>query len=381
MTTKEIGELRRRFKPDKSAIRRIYGCYVNSQREILADLDEALGMMPQEEAEQYLNFLKKVLSGAPGRNLIDIVFSNQQVMDSDEHRLLMALRDSGLEDTARRQEFYRQVIDSLDMGEDNYLLLLAGEDYDVPRRGKDGQRDDDGSEEVFRYFVCAICPVKDGKVELGYFSGENEFHNCLSKQLVGAPALGFLFPAFDDRRANIYNMLYYVRKPEEPHHELIDGVFHTDLPMTAAEEREAFQAALSDALGEACSMELFQSVHERLAEKIEEYRESRDPEPLTVSPRELGELLVNCGVPEEKTEVFRQRCGEEFGEGAVLRPENLIDSKRFEVRTGDATLHVSPDRSYLVETRIIDGRKYILIPADEGAEINGFSVHIAGAAD
>ena len=376
MNQKEIGELRRRFQPDKTAISRIYGCYVNSQKEIVSYIDESLGVMPQEEAEQYLSFLKKALSGTPGKNLIDIVFSNQQVMDSDEHRALMALRDSGLKDQKQRNAFFQRIIDCLDMGESNYLILMAHDAYDVPFRGKDGERQDDAGDRVFRYVVCAICPVKDGKLELGYFSGENEFHNCLAKQIVGAPELGFVFPAFDNRAANIYNALLYCRKPDELHREFIDGIFHIEAPMSATEQQAAFQTALADALEEKCSLDVVQSVHERLRERIEEHKESKDPEPLTVSAKDLGAILTDCGVSEELTASFRERYAEQFGEGAVLRPENLIDSRRFEVKTGDATLTVDPARSYLIETRAIDGRKYILIPADEGADINGLSVHI-----
>ena len=44
MNQKELGELRRRFRPEKSAISRVYGCYVNSNKEILSDLDEPLGL-------------------------------------------------------------------------------------------------------------------------------------------------------------------------------------------------------------------------------------------------------------------------------------------------------------------------------------------------
>ena len=73
MNQKEINELRRRFHPEKSAISRVYGCYVNSSKEIVSDLDESLGMMPQEESEKYLSLLKKGLSGSLGKNLIDIV--------------------------------------------------------------------------------------------------------------------------------------------------------------------------------------------------------------------------------------------------------------------------------------------------------------------
>lgn len=105
MNQKEIAELRRRFKPDKSAISRIYGCYVNSGKEVISYIDESLGMMPEEEVEKYLGLLKKALSGTQGKNLIDIVFSTDQVVDSDEHRLLMALRDSGLKDGEIRQTF------------------------------------------------------------------------------------------------------------------------------------------------------------------------------------------------------------------------------------------------------------------------------------
>ena len=186
MNKKEISEIKRRFRPENSNIDHVYGCYVNSSKEVISYLDESLALMPEEEKKQYLDFLKKVLSGAQGRNLSDIVFTTAQVTDSAEHRLLMSLRDDKAD---ARQEFFQTVIENYD-SEDNYLILCANDTYDVPYRGHD---DVDKSAEhyatehddqVFRYFVCAICPVKDGKLALGYFSGENEFHNCLSKQLV-----------------------------------------------------------------------------------------------------------------------------------------------------------------------------------------------------
>ena len=106
--------------------------------------------------------------------------------------------------------------------------------------------------------------------------------------MVAPPELGFLFPAFDDRAANLYNALFYARKPDQLHQEVIDAVFHTEPPMSAAEQREAFQGALTDALGEACSMEVAQAVHEGLRERILRHKEEKDPEPLTISPGEGG---------------------------------------------------------------------------------------------
>ena len=374
MNQKEISELKRRFKLGKNAISRIYGCYVNAQKEIVSYLDEPLGRMPEEEAEKYLTLLKKALSGALGRNLIDIVFSTQQVADSDEHRRLMALRDSKLKEVEVRQEFYQSVIDSLDMGDSNYLILLAHDAYDVPHRGKDGEDRADEGATVFSYIVCCVCPVKDGRLELGYCPGENEFHNCAASQIVSPPELGFLFPAFDDRAANIYNALTYARKPDELHQEFLDAIFHTEPPMSAGEQREAFQAALREGLEGACGLEVVQAVHERLTAKIEEHREAKDPEPLAVTAKDVAAILRDSGAEDGQIAAFCEKCGELFGEDAALSPANLIDSKRFEVKTADASISLDPEHSYLMETRIIDGKKYLLIPAGEGLEVNGMPV-------
>ena len=379
MNQKEISELKRRFRADKNAIGRIYGCYVSGKKEVISYIDEPLGMMPLEEAEKYLGLLKKSFSGTLGKNLIDIVFSTQQVTDSDEHRLLMALRDSRLKDGEVRQEFYQKVIGNLDMGDGNYLILLAHDAYDVPHRGKDGETQVDASDEVFSYIVCCVCPVKDGKLELGYCPGENEFHNCAASQVVLPPELGFLFPAFDDRAANIYNALAYSRKPDELHQEFLDAIFHTEPPMSPAEQREAFQTALSEALDGTCSLEIVQAVHEQLTTKITQHRESKNPEPLSVTAQEIGGILRDCGIAEEQIGAFVNQCGESFGKDAALDPANLIESRRFEVKAADVSISVPPEQSYVVETRIIEGKRYILIPAGEGIEVNGMQVDWNGS--
>ena len=374
MIQKELNELRRRWRPEKNAVSRIYGCLVNNSREIVSDLNESLGMMPQEEAEKYLSFLKKGLSGTLGKNLIDIVFSTQQVADSEEHRLLTTLRDSQLKDGQARQAFYRRVIESLDMGESSYLLLLACDSYDVPHRGKDDALQADASDEVFTYIVCVVCPVKEGKVELGYFPRENEFR-CAVGHTVAAPELGFLFPAFDDRAANLYNALFYTKKPSELHQEFIDAVFHVEPPMSAAEQRETFETILEEALGEDCDIEVAQAIHDQLSGQIREHKESKNPEPLTMTVGEVGRVLQECGVAEEKVTAFQTQCGEQFGVGAVLDPANLIDPRKYEVATAQATIQIDPEFSYAVTTKVIDGRAYLLIPAEE-VQVNGLPVRV-----
>ena len=376
MNQKELSEIRRRIQPERNSIRHIYGCYVNGSREIISYIDESLGLLSKEEGEKYLALLKKSLSGALGKNLLDISFETKQVMDSEEHRLLSALRKSELEDAELRDSFYKCVIDSVDMEDSNYLILMAHDAYDVPHHGKDGEPSDSG--DVFKYILCCVCPVKTGKSELGYCPDEQRFHSAAANQIVSAPELGFMFPTFDDRCANIYNALFYSRNTMEIHQSFIDAVFRTQVPMSAGRQRETFSQVLTEALDGACPFDVAQSVHEQLSERIALHKESRDPEPLTVSPEELDGILENSGLGPEQLESFHAKCQEQFGEDARLSPANLVDSRRMEISTPEVKVTVDPKHGYLVEKRVIDGKKYILISADAGVEINGINVSMDG---
>ena len=87
-------------------------------------------------------------------------------------------------------------------------------------------------------------------------------------------------------------------------------------------------------------------------------------------------LLENCGISQEHLAKFSVDYDSAFGFDAALHPKNIIDNKHFQVETPDAVIRVDPARADMIETRIIGGVKYILIPADETVEVNGVNVHI-----
>ena len=375
MNEKEVAELRRRFKPEKSNITHIRGCYVNEQRQIISQFNQSLGMMTQEESEKFLGILKRTLSGGLGKNLLELTFSNQQVIDSEEHKLLMALRDSSLKDEEAVEAFFQKAIQSVDL-EGNYLILLAHDTYDVPYRGKDGEVQQDASDQVYSYILCCVCPVKLTKPALSYSVDANEFHNRAADWLVAPPELGFLFPAFDDRSANLYSALYYSRSVTEHQQAFVDAVFHCPLPLPAAEQKEIFQTILAETLADDCSYTLVQAVHDQFCDLIDEHAESRDEEPLALSKQEVKQVLAACGIDDSHVATFEEKYDAEFGADVVLSPRNLVDYKQLELRTPDVTIYVNPERGDLVETRIIEGVKYILIRADENVEVNGVNIHI-----
>ena len=375
MNDKEIGEIRRHLRRDRSNITKIYGCFVNDNKEIITEFSQSTGIMPENEGDKYFALFKRVLSGAIGKNLIDITFKTAQVAGSPEHKLLMDLRESKLKDDELLHSFFQKIIDSVTV-EGNYLILLGCDSYDVPFKGKDDLSDSDKSEEVYTYLICAICPVKQTKANLHYVPEEKLFHDGAMNQPVSAPVLGFLFPAFDNRATNIYNALYYTHDVKTSQDALIEALFNTPVPMPAYEQKKCFEALLTTALGEECSLDVVQTVHDQLCQRIELHKEAKVPEPLMIAKADVKEALASCGVSEEHLAKFSVDYDETFGFEADLHPKNIIDNKRFEIKTPDVSIKVDPTRSDLIETRIIGGVKYIMICADENVEVNGVSIHI-----
>ena len=376
MNDKEIGEIRRHLRRDRSNITAIYGCYVNENKEIISEFRQSTGIMPENESDKYFALLRRTLSGSIGKNLIDITFKTSQVAGSPEHKLLMDLRASQLKDDELRQEFYKKIIDTVVI-EGNYLILLGCDSYDVPFKSKDDSFQKDQSEETYTYILCTICPVKQTKANLHYVPEEKLFHDGAMNQMVSAPALGFLFPAFDNRATNIYNALYYTHDIKASQDALIEALFNTPVPKPAAEQKKSFEALLTTSLGEECSLDVVQTVHDQLCQRIELHKESKVPEPLMVSKEEVKEVLTSCGVSDEHVAKFSVDYDEVFGFEADLHPKNIIDNKHFELKTPDVVIKVDPARSDLIETRIIGGVKYIMICADEDVEVNGVSIHIS----
>ena len=374
MNEKEIGEIRRRVRRDRSKMTAIYGCYVNTQKEIVSEFKQSTGIMPENEAEKYFGLMKKVLSGAVGKNLLDIRFKTSQVAGSAEHKLLMDLRaDITVEEN--RMALYQKIIDNISF--DNGFVILLGKDtYDVPFKSKDDGIQADASDETYTYILCAVCPVKLTKPTLRYDAQEKTFHDGGANNVASAPETGFLFPAFDDRATNIYSALYYTRSPKENYEALAQSLFCVEPPKPAYEQKKSFEAVLGSSLEEECTMEVVQTVHEQLRQSIDMHKESKVAEPLLVTKEEVKSALYTCGVSDASMSKFSTQFDEVFGHDAQLHPKNLIDNKRFEIATADVSIKVNPECSDLIETRIIGGIKYLLIPADENVEVNGVPIHI-----
>ena len=375
MNEKEIGEIRRRTRRDRSNMTAIYGCYVNAQKEIISCFKQSVGLMPESEAEKYFGVMKRVLSGTVGKNLIDISFLTSQVACSVEHKFLMDLLKTALQDEEQRMQLFQKIISNVSF-ETGFLILVGCDRYDVPFKSADDNVQPETSNEVYTYIQCAVCPVKQSKAALQYHAQEKEFHDGGTLQIVSAPELGFIFPAFDNRTTNIYNALFYTHSSKLNNESIIDELFHVKAPKPAEEQKKSFEALLTTSLGNDCSYDVVQSVHDEIRQCIELHKESKMAEPLMLSKEQVKSTLKSCGVSDTGVSKFSVGYDETFGHDTQLHPKNIINNRKFEIVTPDVSIRVNPERSDLIETRVINGIKYILICADENVEVNGVNIHI-----
>ncbi len=372
MNEKDLREIRRRFRPDKSNIPSIVGCFVNANGEIISKINQSILMSETDESEALLSVMKKTLSGSLGTNLIDIEFSTKNVLESEEHKLLMSLKESKLSDTGALERFYGKVTEAIHY-DGSYVILLACDTYDVYTKGED---EDSGSSTVFTYIICSICPLKDTASGLCFRESDRLFHQIAANAVLGNPSLGFMFPAFDERQANIYHTLFYTRDLGNTYPDFISNIFGKEAPLPPKEQKLSFDSCMSAALGNECSYETVRSVYAQIGEIIEEHKESRDPTPLTLTKSTIATIVSNCGIDERSVDALGEKIDEHFGKNAEITPKNILTKGSMEIKLPDISVKVKPGKQDLVSTQIIDGKKYVMIEADGEVEVNGIMITV-----
>ncbi len=373
MTEKNLREIKRRFRPEKSNIPRIVGAFVNGNGQIISRISQSLGLEESSVNEMLLATMKKTLSGSIGTSLTEIDFSTKDVSESDKHALLMELRKSNLKDSGVLEKFYAQVISSVKF-EGNYVILLANDIYDVPSYSSDSEGF--ASDSQFSYIICAVCPLKDSPEALSFRESDSLFHTAITLALLSSPEIGFMFPAFDDRQTNIYGALYYTRSATESHDGFCESIFGKNAPMPRSIQKSAFSEVLSASLGGECDIHLVRSVQAQVAEMIEAHKEAKEQEPLVITKSTAKEILANSGIADEAIERFGEAFDESFGKNAALTPKNILKTNAFDIEMPEVKIKVSAEQRDCVKTETINGEKYILIKVTGAVEINGININI-----
>ncbi len=373
MNKRDVLEIRKQFSPENCAITRICGCYVDHEKNKVLETVDAFLSMAEEEAFKYYEIFKKTLSGSIGKNLINMEFPLESEKEGGSQKFLYDLKNSKLSDEMLLEEFYDKVIANYEYEKNYYIILIHGA-YDIPGKTNDGIMMDDASDKVYEYLLCSICHVNLSKAGLSYDAIRNSISDRIRDWVVEEPTTGFLFPAFDDRDVNIHNALYYSKKPEDIQPYFVEQLLGTEAPLTAKTQKETFNAVVEELLREDCEIEVIKTIHENLNEMIEESKEN--PEPLELGKLEIKNLLENSGVKEDKLEKFEETFLETVGNNTTFVASNIANTRKFDIKTPDVEIKVKPERTDLIETKIIDNRKCIVIQVDDNVLVNGVYINM-----
>ncbi|MDF2485499.1 MAG: hypothetical protein K0R46_1667 [Herbinix sp.] len=373
MINSEILEIRKQMKHENCSITKVSGCYVDGEKTIKTKFTESFLCLPEEETFKYFEIFKKSLSGTIGKNLINMDFPLETEFNGGTQEFLLKLRDSELKDETLLEEFYEKMIQTYDYP-GNYLILIVFAAYDVPGKTNDRIRMEDASDEVYRYILCSICPVNLSKPGLSYHEELNQIGKRIQDWVVGMPYNGFLFPAFNDRSADIHSILFYSKDSEELHSDFVNQLLGCEVPMSAGDQRETFQTLIKETLGTECEYEIVRNIHEKLNDILEEHKLKEIAEPLTLDRKEVKNIFVESGVEEEKLIEFDKNYEKMTGENATLMAANMVNTRVFEVKTPDVVVKVNPERVDLVQTKLVDGRKCLVIEITDQVEVNGILV-------
>ena len=168
-------------------------------------------------------------------------------------------------------------------------------------------------------------------------------------------------------------MLYFTKKPEDLQPEFVEAMFGGIAPISAPEQKDIFDAVVQNTIGEEADYDIMKNIHDNLNDMIEDHVD--DPEPLELTKKDVKQLLHDSGVPQERLNYFDENYVKCAGdEDFPLLASNIANTKKFDIETPDVVIKVKPDRTDLVESRIVDGRQCLVIEVDDHIEVNGINV-------
>lgn len=406
MIKSEINEIKSLFDSvSDQGIYRLTGCYVNGEKQKVKTFSEHFYDIPEEEMHKYLEVFRKTLSGTPGKNLLDMSFVYQSEDESSMGKsLLKKILRSKLEDNLALDTFYDMVIENYNyVG--NYLILLIFQSYDVPGITTDGVELEDASEEIYSYILCSICPMKLTKPGLGFDDDLGEIHTLKQLFAVELPENGFLYPAFNDRSTDDTELLYFCKKADILQDALLEKVLGVPTTLPAKQQKEGFTEFVSDVLGDEADFETVLSIHENLKDTVHEIKAESAGNAVFFDKDTMRGVFERSGVSEERLEQFDRRFDEQFDMERIhskqnesvkiddesdysparnyvptlqveekLFADNVAPTRSLEVRNKNMVLRVNTNHTDIIEARIIDGRKCLVIEVTDDLTVNGVPV-------
>lgn len=371
MDKKGIQEIKKCFKKEDCRIDRIRSCFVSEEGEVLSQFSDSFFSLEDEEMHKYCALFKQSLSGKFGRELYTLEFPLSEEETGGKQDSLYRLNESELKEEGLCENFFQKIRESYPVP-GKKLLILAHGVYDVPQKGTDGITMEDASDTVYSFTLFLLCPVSLLKEGLCFDKETDSFIARSEDFVVQKPEISFLYPAFHDRGCDIHELLYRCKKREDSLDSLPETLFGTPLPMGEKQQKNCFSKLVEEILQEDCTFENVRLLQEELSEL--QNKENEEEREQSLPKNQVKALLEKAGATEEQLLNFSSLYDEELGEkNESLFLENLADST-LRLDSDNVHLRIKNEISAILESRIIDGKEYLLLPISDNLECNGISI-------
>ncbi len=370
MNRSNVLEIKKTIKVEDGSIDKIITCFVNGNKKKLISNTESFNSLSEEEAFKYVDILKSTLSGAIGKKLVNISFSSDSASEKAEENLYSSFKNIPANETAR-DEFIDSIIENYTFDE-NYLLVIGHGLYSAPTKASDGAILEDESSD-YEFMVAAICPVHSTKAGLTLDTKTGRMISSTQIQIVEKPVNGFLYPAFNDRASDRHSLLWFSKKPEEQHDELIELLTGSAAPVSSTEQQNVFERILSEVTDDDADFEVIKNLHDNLLTMTEEAKYNSEDKKL--EKEDIKEILKEAGVEDEKLEDFDHVYERASGDKEItFVPQNLMTVDKFNVKAPDVDIKIKSDKTSLVQKKRIDGKNCLVVALEGGIRLNGILV-------
>lgn len=178
-------ELTRRMTSSRTHLVRIAGAYIDEEGFIDGTFNKNFLNLTGDDRKHALEIAKTIPYAKSNSELVEYELSQDAMKSGSIWQLLYAIRQCEMKNDALLLNLYEMLSESITPG-NQYAIYVYQGIYDVTVKASDKELLE-GSNEVYSYLLCAICPV----------------HGDYETDL---PVSGFLWPAFKNRSTDMKNV-------------------------------------------------------------------------------------------------------------------------------------------------------------------------------
>lgn len=342
MNKKELQEIKRTLKYDDSSIHTIYSCYATLDGEKIFTSEKSYLSLTEEEKIEYTDIFKRVLSTKIERNFINIELEHD---NKAQEKLFAFTRKNDKESV---DKMFTDIISNYKSVE-NFAVIIGKGTYDMVKKSTDGSNLED-NDEVYNFYIIAICPVKKEKGSLYFDNNTKDFSSNLRDYIIFAPEVGLLYPSFSQRVTNIYECGYYIKNTRDDHDEFQKGFLNHEIELVYDDQKEVFNKLIEDSFGSNLGIKEIVNINEKT--NFYKLQQEELEEDTTLRQSDLRGILESSGAKVSDINIDDE---------LELKAENLTEDK-YIIETDGIKIIVKKDYISSIKEREVDGIKSLVLP-------------------